>query len=77
MLQWPDGKGGAQFREDGGPYDTVSALQCPVLSHQQGLNRLQVTDAAVHVTKSSVIPFPEFPSPQNLTKLSIYFYIHT
>ena len=32
MLQWPDGKSGAQFREDGGPYDTVSALQCPVLN---------------------------------------------
>ena len=77
MLQWPDSKSGAQFREDGGPYDTVSALQCPVLSHQQGVNRLQVTNAAVHVTKSSVISFAEFPSPQILTKLLIYFYIHT
>ena len=76
LLQWPIDKSGAQFREDGGPYDTVSALQCPVLCHQQGVSRLQVTKAAVHVTKSSVISFAEFPSPQNLTKLSIYFYIH-
>ena len=52
MLQWPDGKSGAQFREDGGPYDTVSALQCPVLCHQQRVSRLQVTNAAAHVTKS-------------------------
>ena len=37
MLQWPDGKSGAQFREDGGPDDIVSALQCPVVSHQQGV----------------------------------------
>ena len=63
MLQWPDGKSGAQFGEDGGPYDAVSALQCPVLSHQQGVNRLQVTNAAVHVTKISEISYAEFPSP--------------
>ena len=37
MLQQPNGKCGAQFREDGGPDDIVSALQCPVVSHQQGV----------------------------------------
>ena len=30
LLQWPIDKSGAQFREDGGPDDTV--LPCPVLS---------------------------------------------
>ena len=37
MLQRPNGKCGAQFREDGSPDDIVSALQCPVVSHQQGV----------------------------------------
>ena len=53
----------------------MSRLKCHVLSHQQGVNRLQVTNAAVHVTKSSVISFAEFPSPQILTKtLNIFLY---
>ena len=30
LLQWPIDKSGAQFREDGGPDDTVFALPCPV-----------------------------------------------
>ena len=31
LLQWPIGKSGTQFREDGGPDDTVFALPYPVL----------------------------------------------
>ena len=30
LLQWPIDKSGAQFREDGGPDDTVFALPCHV-----------------------------------------------
>ena len=37
LLQWPIDKSGAQFREDGGPDDTVFALPYPILSHQQGV----------------------------------------
>ena len=61
MLQRPNGKCGAQFREDGSPDDIVSALQCPVVSHQQGV-----------VERKG----QSFPSLRYFTKLLKDFYIH-